>query len=102
MLEEQWRNQLAQITALSLHVIDSAGHEAGDDDVRTEYLRINAQLIAAARRQLEDTEAALQRLDDGEYGSCAQCGQPIPAERLEILPAAKFCIGCQRLIPGRR
>ena len=40
-------------------------------------------------------EAALQRLDDGTYGDCKDCGQPILPERLWVQPAAERCTHCQ-------
>lgn len=42
-------------------------------------------------------DEALSRLDDGTFGVCLRCGQPIAAARLEALPWAAFCIDCQRL-----
>jgi len=48
--------------------------------------------------QLEAIEGALQRLDDGTFGTCARCGRPIAAERLEALPWASHCIECQRAV----
>jgi DnaK suppressor protein len=51
---------------------------------------------AAVRRVIEDIEAALDRLKDGEYGSCQRCNRPIPVERLELLPYARCCVGCQQ------
>ena len=42
--------------------------------------------------ELADVERALQRLDDGTYGTCEVDGKPIPEERLEALPAARFCL----------
>jgi DnaK suppressor protein len=102
LLEDQRRNQIAEITRLSLDALDPAGCDADSDGSRTEDLRVTSQLIAAARQQLDDTEAALRRIDDGSFGSCARCRQPIPAERLEILPAARFCVGCQQLHCSRR
>jgi DnaK suppressor protein len=41
--------------------------------------------------ELCDVEHALQRLDDGTYGTCEACGRPIGALRLEEVPAARFC-----------
>lgn len=41
---------------------------------------------------LDEVDRALQRLDDGTYGTCTACGRPIGAERLEALPATPFCI----------
>ena len=52
-------------------------------------------------QQLGAIEAALERLDDGTYGSCARCGRPIAAERLDALPWAAHCIDCQRLVAKR-
>jgi DnaK suppressor protein len=40
--------------------------------------------------------AALERLDDGSYGKCEGCGQPIPEERLEALPTARLCVTCKQ------
>jgi RNA polymerase-binding transcription factor DksA len=42
--------------------------------------------------ELADVEHALHRLDDGTYGTCEVDGKPIPEERLEALPAARFCL----------
>jgi RNA polymerase-binding protein DksA len=42
--------------------------------------------------ELADIEHALQRLDDGTYGTCEACGKPIGDERLEAMPATRFCL----------
>lgn len=39
-------------------------------------------------------ELALRRIDEGEYGDCTECGEPIAVKRLEIDPAAALCISC--------
>lgn len=44
------------------------------------------------RRELDDIEAALGRMDDGTYGDCEVCGQPIASERLAALPLTRRCI----------
>jgi RNA polymerase-binding transcription factor DksA len=44
---------------------------------------------------MEDTEAALARVDDGSYGLCRHCEEPISTERLDILLAARYCMSCQ-------
>lgn len=53
-----------------------------------------ASLLAQARARLADLEVASERLDRGEYGRCTACGDPIPAERLEVRPAATTCVRC--------
>lgn len=49
---------------------------------------------ARAKQQLRLIDAALQRLDNGEYGECQECGEPINPKRLEIDPTALYCIEC--------
>lgn len=43
---------------------------------------------------LSDVEAALAKLDDGSYGQCSSCGEPITPARLDAQPAASECIDC--------
>jgi len=49
-------------------------------------------------QHLAAVDAALARLDDGTYGTCARCGRPIAPERLDALPWAAHCIDCQRMV----
>lgn len=46
--------------------------------------------------RLTETSKALQRIEDGTYGQCTNCGEYILPERLEALPTAPLCINCQR------
>jgi DnaK suppressor protein len=50
------------------------------------------------RQLLQSIDTALDRIDDGEYGKCANCGQPIQEKRLEAVPWARHCIRCQDMI----
>lgn len=57
------------------------------------------QAMAKATRQKRATEVlaiknALLRLEEGEYGYCEDCGEDIPAKRLELTPTAVRCISC--------
>jgi RNA polymerase-binding transcription factor DksA len=51
-------------------------------------------LLGGSRRDLDAIERAAQRLAARTYGRCLRCGEPIPAERLEALPAAETCLAC--------
>ena len=53
-----------------------------------------ASLLAQSRDHLADLDRAVERLERGAYGSCERCGEPIPAERLEVRPAATTCVHC--------
>ena len=44
---------------------------------------------------LNEVSDALRRLHDGTYGTCEECQEPIPKQRLEVFPSARHCVGCQ-------
>ena len=74
---------------------DSGNTDVGDpiDDVVTseaKSLALGGTDIAA--RTLEQVEAALQRIDDGEYGICVDDGEPIEVKRLEAVPWTPYCL----------
>jgi DnaK suppressor protein len=46
--------------------------------------------------QLAEVNKALERIEEGTYGICTNCGKNILPERLEALPYAELCIDCQR------
>ncbi len=48
----------------------------------------------AANMEIRMIRAALARIDEGEYGYCAECGAPIGEARLDLLPATPFCAEC--------
>ena len=45
--------------------------------------------------EVVEVEAALQRLDNGTYDDCSDCGEPIFLQRLQVQPAARRCTPCQ-------
>lgn len=53
-------------------------------------------------RLLRQTALALHRLNDGSYGSCERCGEPIDPERLEAMPSATMCLPCRAASDPRR
>ena len=64
---------------------------------RMDALQGQALAAATERRrgvELARIEAALERIEAGEYGDCAGCGEPIPAKRLAFDPAAPTCVDC--------
>jgi DnaK suppressor protein len=57
------------------------------------------QMAAARKKRLEiqfsQTVQALSKLDEGEYGDCVRCGEPIGYQRLTAKPESPFCMACQ-------
>jgi RNA polymerase-binding transcription factor DksA len=52
-------------------------------------------LFTHAKQQIKAVEDAIERLDNGVYGQCVVCGEPIQTNRLEALPTATHCWSCQ-------
>ena len=50
----------------------------------------------ASEQELEAIEAALNRIENGVYGQCLNCGNPISDERLEAIPFATKCRNCMQ------
>jgi len=48
---------------------------------------------------LERVERALTKLDEGSYGTCDECGGPIPEKRLEAMPESTLCVQCAASAP---
>lgn len=66
---------------------------------RMDAMQDQAMAIELERRreiELARIDAALERLAEGEYGSCLTCGETIEAARLEFDPAIPLCLGCAR------
>ena len=55
---------------------------------------LTAVTIERERRTLNEINAALARLETGDYGVCGFCGTSIPKVRLEALPWARLCVNC--------
>jgi DnaK suppressor protein len=81
-------------------IVDAATDVATDDEHDPEGATIafeRAQvtgLLERARRRLADIDDALDRIAQGRYGRCEDCGQPISTARLAARPAARTCISC--------
>jgi DnaK suppressor protein len=106
------RNRLVHlIHGLDVQLAELSESEAGEHpagnhlaDVGTDLGEQETMLTLESneREILAQVERALQRLDEGVYGQCERCGQPIPFERLEALPYATRCITCQAAVERDR
>jgi DnaK suppressor protein len=109
LLAERGRTQ-ARIQALEREFADiaEAASSAGTDDEHDPEgatlafeRQHTAALLDQAREQFAAIDAALRKLEDGSYGTCQRCGQPIGAARLAARPSATTCLPCARP-PSRR
>lgn len=81
------QDQLAESQRNYADIGDRASEGAEDE--------LAGSLLSIESDQMDEIELALQRLDAGTYGMCADCGKPIPRKRLEFLPFAKRCLVCE-------
>ena len=83
--------------------ISESSQEMGQDgiqDIADEAANIyNKQILLTLneneRMRLRDVDESLDRIENGTYGVCEECGEPIGLKRLEVKPVAKYCVPCK-------
>jgi RNA polymerase-binding transcription factor DksA len=67
------------------------------EEEATETLELEKRIVLEKRirEQLADVEHALHKFEEGTYGLCDNCKQPIDPARLEALPEASLCMKCK-------
>jgi len=75
-----------------------SGEEADPLDAadQIEELATNVPLVEELEKRHKDVEDALEKMDEGTYGMCEECGGQIPLDRLEANPAARTCVAHAR------
>ena len=76
------------------HIAD-LGSDTFEHEVAVGLLENQAQI-------LEQIAAALDRIEQGTYGRCQECRQPIPAARLQAVPYTPYCIACAARVQGQQ
>lgn len=71
------------------------GNHMADDATDLFEQEKNLALLQHTDRLLEKMQAALHRIEQGEYGRCVSCGEAIDEARLESLPHAALCLRCK-------
>ena len=94
----------ARLTRVRESASDPETAKEGESD---ETCDVDLQVLELSTSTLRRIEAAIERLDGGAYGRCKQCGRPISATRLNAMPFAARCRGCEHereraTVVGRR
>ncbi len=92
-LKDEGAGETSELSHITQHPGD-VGTEVADNDREI-------ALLEAGATQREQVVAALARLDDGTYGTCVDCGQPIAPERLEARPEVSRCLEDQQKAEAR-
>jgi len=98
MLVKMREELVQEIGRRSKATTEAGAQDIGDilDSVSEERTReLDMILTDREKRKLHQIDDALDRIEDGIYGQCDECGVKIPRARLKVLPFAKFCVECQ-------
>ncbi|MBJ7357919.1 MAG: TraR/DksA C4-type zinc finger protein [Nocardioides sp.] len=88
--------QEAELTGLMRDSGDGAGQDQADMGATSFERDHELTVLNSERDKLAQIERALQRIDDGTYGVCESCGNPIGKLRLMAFPRATLCMTCKQ------
>ena len=73
------------------------------EDIAVDFLETQQEqsLLVNQQALLTEVERALERIEQGTYGKCVDCGQPIPERRLEAIPWAARDVKCEEKLEQR-
>ena len=91
-IRDDLQRERAEATSDTGDELSSFDQHPGDAGTETFELARNVSLLEQVENELEEIEVAFGRLERGEYGRCQACGRPIGNERLDAMPAARFCV----------
>lgn len=97
-LRLEYQQHMAEIAELQRdRFTDTAGDDQADTGSKTFEREQEISLAKSILERTNQVERALERLDEGSYGWCERCGDPIPVERLAAFPSATLCVKCKQL-----
>ena len=78
-----------------LPAMENIGTDREDNTTEVEQFADNLPIEVTLEKKLQDVILALEKMDQGTYEICENCGEAIDIKRLEINPSAKTCIKCK-------
>jgi len=95
------RERLARVKAEMRRETDALSPDFAEQATQRENDEVLEGLRRSAEAELQDIEAALQRIQQGRYGVCVSCGEGIDSQRLDSVPYAVRCGDCaEEIRPG--
>jgi DnaK suppressor protein len=91
---EQIVGEVKQIYESSKEMGQDGIQDIGDEAANIYNKQILLSLNENERMRLQEVDESLDRIGNGTYGICEECGGPISLKRLEVRPVAKYCVPC--------
>jgi len=91
---EQIVGEVKQIVESSKEMGQDGIQDIGDEAANIYNKQVLLSLNENERLRLKEVDEALDRIENGTYGICEECGGPISLKRLEVRPVAKYCVPC--------
>lgn len=92
---EQIVGEVKQIVESSKEMGQDGIQDIGDEAANIYNKQILLSLNENERTRLQEVDESLDRIGNGTYGICEECGEPIGLKRLEVRPVAKYCVPCK-------
>jgi DnaK suppressor protein len=91
---EQIVGDVKQIVESSKEMGQDGIQDIGDEAANIYNKQVLLSLNESERMRLKEVDESLDRIENGSYGICEECGGPISLKRLEVRPVAKYCVPC--------
>jgi DnaK suppressor protein len=91
---EQIVGDVKQIVESSKEMGQDGTQDIGDEAANMYNKQVLLSLNENERKRLKEVDESLDRIENGTYGICDECGGPIILKRLEVRPVAKYCVPC--------
>jgi DnaK suppressor protein len=91
---EEIVGQMRQRDVSAQEIGQNGIQDIGDESATISNRHLLMSLSENERTKLIEVDEALDRIEDGTFGICEECGEPIALERLEVVPNTRYCIQC--------
>jgi len=91
---EEIVGEVKQIVESSKEMGQDGIQDIGDEAANIYNKQVLLSLNENERMRLQGVDESLDRIENGTYGICEECGGPISLKRLEVRPVAKYCVPC--------
>jgi DnaK suppressor protein len=101
-IHEERTTDFDELSEEAAHAVAERTSDRGEVGAAEWSEQMDLELLEGEDRNLQEVAEALRRMEEGTYGLCEECGQPIGYTRLEALPWARACVACQERLEAEQ